>query len=787
MRAIDLKLLRDLKAMRGQAVAIGFVIVAGVSAFVAMTSISHTLTNTLETYYTEFRFADGFGSVRRAPEHVAERLELVPGISTVQTRVAAGVNLEIEGFNEPVSGTIYSLPREGQPALNRLFIREGRLVQPGREDEVVLNEVFAESHGLRPDDEIGAIINGRRRTLRVVGIALSPEFLMQVQPGGLFPDAERYGVMWMGRDALAAAYDMQGAFNEIAFTIAPDARIDDVVDRVDAMLRRYGGRGAIPRADQISHATIEEEFTQLEAMSAMLPMIVLAVAAFLLHIVVTRLIALQREQVAVLKAFGYTNRAVAWHFMKLVLLIAVLGAAGGLLLGAWLGRAMADLYLEYFRFPYLEYRLSITVMVTAVLLTSGAALAGVVSAVRRAARLAPAEAMRPAPPPSYRPTIVERLGLQRFFDQPTRIIMRNIERQPIKSGLTVLGLAGAGAIIIVGSFSVGAINEIIRVQYGLVQRDDYTVTFQEPTSTAALHELRGLPGVLHAEPYRSVGVRLRREHRAYTTAIQGIPRNSYLLRIIDADLNPIPVPPDGLVLAEHLAEILGVQVGDWLDVEVLEGSRRSRRVLVASVAQQYVGLGAYMEITAANRLIGDGQAISGAFLMTDARYDQALNDALRDRPRVAGSASQERIIRSFLDGAASTIVTFTLLLSLFAGVIAFGVVYNSARISLSERDRELASLRVLGFTRGEIAYILLGELAVLTLLSIPLGMLLGAWLTQLTIDSIQMDTYQLPLVLSRAAFTRAAVVVISAALISAVIMRHRLNRLDLVGVLKTRE
>src|SRR5690625_427090 len=223
MRAIDLKLLRDLKAMRGQAVAIGFVIVAGVSAFVAMTSISHTLTNTLETYYTEFRFADGFGSVRRAPEHVAERLELVSGISTVQTRVAAGVNLEVEGFNEPGSGTICSLAREGETALNRLFSREGRIVSPGREDEVWLNVVFAESHGLRPDDEIGAIINGRRRTLRVVGIALSHEFLMQVQPGGLFPDAERYGGMWMGRDALAAAYDMQAAFKEIAFTIPTDA------------------------------------------------------------------------------------------------------------------------------------------------------------------------------------------------------------------------------------------------------------------------------------------------------------------------------------------------------------------------------------------------------------------------------------------------------------------------------------------------------------------------------------------------------------------------------------
>lgn len=787
MRALDRKLLRDLVTMRGQVLAIGLVMVAGVTTYVAMSSIIETLSSTLERYYAEYHFADGFAAVTRAPERVVDQLRQVPGMNTVQSRLSASVNIEIENFAEPVRGTIYSLPPGGQPELNRLFIREGRLVSAHRQDEVMLNEVFAEAHGLRPDDEFEAIINGRRRTLRVAGIALSPEFIMQVEPGALFPDAERYGIMWMDREVLSAAYDMQGAFNEIAFSIAPDARIDDVVAHVDVILSRYGGPGAIARADQSSHAMLQEEFNQLEALSAMLPTIVLAVAAFLLHIVVTRLIALQREQVAVLKAFGYTNAAIGWHFVKFVLLIGAIGSVGGIVMGAWLGGSMADLYLDYFRFPYLEYRVSPGVMATATLLTSGASMIGVWSAVRRAVKLAPAEAMRPAPPASYRPTIVERIGLGGLFDQPTRIIMRNIERQPVKSGLTVLGMAGAGAIIILGSFSQGSLDEMIRVQYGLVQRDDYTVTFQQPTSTAALYELKSLPGVLHAEPFRTAAVKLRHGHREYTTQIQGIVPDSYLLRIIGTDLNPIRVPPEGLVLAERLAQNLDVQAGDFVDVEFLDGNRRERRVPVAAVTTQYIGLGTYMEMSGLNRLMGEGRAISGAFLLTDSLQEAALNDALRERPRVAGSASQIRVLRSFLDGAASTIRIYTWFLSFFAGIIAFGVVYNSARISLSERDRELASMRVLGFTRGEVSYILLGELAVLTLISIPLGMILGVWLTQLTIDNIQMDMYQLPFNITRDAFAQSALVVLVSAAVSAVIIRRRLNRLDLVGVLKTRE
>jgi putative ABC transport system permease protein len=787
LRALDRKLLRDLLGLRGQAIAIAFVMIAGVTTYVSMTSIYHTLQGTLELYYRDYRFADGFASVRRAPEQAAARLRAVPGIAELQTGVTAAVNLEIEGFADPVTGLIVSLPESGQPSLNRLYLRAGRLVRAGREDEVVLNEPFADVHGLRPGDRLTGIISGRRRTLTVVGIALSPPHLMQLQPGTLFPDPERFGVLWMGRPALAAAYDMEGAFNDVAFTLAPGASLDDVVAAVDAVLAPYGGVGAYGRRDHPSHALITEEFRQLQGSATLLPAIFLAVAAFLLNIVVTRLIALQREQVAVLKAFGYRNRDIGLHYVKLVLVIAVAGAIGGTLLGVWAGRALGNLYLEFYRFPFLHYTLRPAVVLTAVALTTGAALVGVLRAVSRAVRLPPAEAMRPAPPARYRRTVVERIGLERLLDQPTRMILRNLERQPVRALLTVVGIASACAILITGLFWGDSIDHIIRVQYGIAQREDLTVSFIEPASAAALYELRALPGVRHAEPFRAVPVRLRRGHRSYDTGIQGIPADAYLRRAIDTELRPITIPREGIVLTERLAEILHVRPGDELTVEVMEGRRRVRQVGVVGLAQQYIGVGAYMQLDALNRLAGGGPAISGAVLLTDPAYEAELTAALRARPRVASIVSQERAVSSYMDGAAQAMLVFTFILSLFAGVIAFGVVYNSVRIALSERDRELASMRVLGFRRGEVAYLLLGELALLVLLAIPIGFVIGAALSTWSVAALETDMFHFPVILGRSTFGLAALIVIIAALVSALLVRRQLDRLDLVGVLKTRE
>lgn len=787
LRALDRKMLRDLRALRGQAAAIALVMIAGVATYVAMTSVVDTLDATLDSYYAEHHFADGFAAVRRAPLRVVEQLRAVPGVGRVEARVTAGASLEVPGFDEPVSALIVSLPDGQQPDLNRVVVRRGRLVRPDAGNEVLVNEVFAEARGLVPGDRLSAVIHGRRRTLTVVGIALSPEFLLQTQPGQLFPDPERYGVLWMGRTALAAACDMEGAFNDVVFTFAPAANAAEVIARVDRLLAPYGGPGAYGRARHPSHMLISEEFRQLRGMAAILPVVFLGVAAFLLHIVVARVVDLQREQIAVLKAFGYTNGAIARHYLQLVLAIAAVSAAAGTALGAWLGRQLAELYLQFYRFPALEHTVRSPVVLTAAALTVGASLAGVLGAIRRAARLPPAEAMRPAAPPAFRATLIERLGLQRVFDQPTRMILRHLERHPVKSALTVAGVASSCGILIMGLFWNDVIDHVVRVQYGLAQREDLTVAFVEPASMAALHELRGLPGVQHAEPYRAIPVRLRHGHRSYDTVIQGVPQEAYLRRVLDRGLRPIAMPREGLVLADRLAAILGVEPGGEVIVEVREGSRAIRSVPVAALAEQYLGVAAYMDLDAASRLAGGGRAVSGALLLIDPQEAPALARALRARPRVASLTSQARAIDAYLETSAEALLVFTFVLSLFAGVIAFGVVYNSVRISLGERDRELASLRVLGFTRGEVAYIVLGELGVLVLAAIPIGFAIGAAASAWSAHALSTDLYAFPVVITRRTLGLAAAVVLAAGVVSAVLAKRRIDRLDLVRVLKARE
>lgn len=788
MSAIVKKLLRDLWGMRGQALAIALVIVSGVATFVAALGTMDALRRSQQSFYEEARFGEAFASLKRAPNDVEGRLQSIPGIATVQTRVVAEARLDVAAFDEPITGRLISLPERGDPVLNQLVVRDGRLPRAGRRGtEAAVSEAFAEAHGLQSGDEMAAIIDGRRRSLTIVGIVLSPEYVYQIQPGGFFPAPERFGVLWMPRPALGAAYGMEGAFNSASFTFAAGATRQDVLDRIDRVLAPYGGRDAYLREDQVSHRYLTEELRQLEQLVAVMPVIFLGVAAFLLNVVIGRLIQTQREVIATLKAFGYGDAAVGLHYVGMVLVIVALGAAGGVAVGTWMGRELSQLYLEFYRFPELRYALGLDTVAISVGVTLVAALGGTLYAVWQAVDLQPARAMQPEPPATYRETIVERLGLKEVFDQPTRMILRHLERRPVKALLSVLGIALSIAILMTGIFFGDAVDFMVDVQFNRSQRQDLSVTFTGPTSRDALYELQALRGVNAAEPFRSVPVRFRHGHHEYRTGIEGLAADPVLRRPLTDDLQPIELPPEGVVLSDYLADQLAVVAGDTLTVDVLEGARPTRRVPVAGRTKQFVGVGAYMRIGALNRLVREGRALSGAYLAVDPRYQDETISALTGRPRVASVQAQGRALQSLLDTMADTILTFTFVMTLFAGAIAFGVLYNAARIALSERARELASLRILGLTQGEIGYVLLGELALLTLIAIPVGFGLGYGLCYATVLGAQTELFRIPLVVSRGTYAFAATIVLGAALISGLVLWVRLGRLDLIEVLKTRE
>ncbi len=773
--------------MRMQALAIALVIVSGVAIFIMSLSTYDSLYETRENYYSEHRFADVFANLKRAPISLEKTIQAIPGVDKVETRVVTYVNLDIAGYTDPVNGHLVSLPANSRGLLNQIVLRSGRLVEPRRDDEIIVSEEFADAHQLKPGDKIRATINGRSKTLTIVGTGLSPEYIYQIAPGAMFPDYKSYGIMWMARKPLATAYDMDGAFNDVSLTLTKGANVQDVIDQLDQILKPYGGVGAYSRKDQLSNRFLTEELKSLQNMATMFPIIFFGVAAFLLNVVVSRLISLEREQIAVLKAFGYSNFDVGLHYSKLVLMIVALGIVMGTGFGIWMGKGLSALYMNIYSLPYMFYILHPKVIATSIIVSVGVAVAGTLFAVRKASILPPAQGMRPEQPSTYRPMFLERLGIQQYFSQPSRMILRHIERRPFKSVLTTLGISMACGIMMVGGFQESSIKEMVDVQYNMSQREDFMVVYSEPTSANSLYSLKGLQGVEFAEGFRNVAARVKFEHRFYRTSISGVDSNSQLVRLLDNNLREIKLPADGAIITDYLAETLHIRPGDMLTIEVLEGNRPTLQVPVIGTAKQYLGMNVYLQRTTLNRLLKESDLISGAYMTVDEKYRKQVYAKLKGMPRIIGALEQKSSIEGFYEMMDNTILFFTFITTLLGGSIAFGVVYNSMRIALSERNRELASLRVLGLRRSEVAYILLGELGLLTLIAIPLGFVIGNGLCYYLAMKFDSDLYRIPVVLQPETYAFAALVVIVSSIISAIMIWRNLAHLDMVAVLKAKE
>jgi putative ABC transport system permease protein len=787
MLAINRKLLRDLWHARSQALAIALVVGSGVAMFVLMLSTFASLGLTKTRYYAQYRFADVFASLKRAPLSVAEDIASIPGVARSETRVVADVTLDIPGDAMPVSGRLISLPDHGRPALNDLVLRAGRWIEPYADDEAIASEPFAVANHLHVGDTIAAIINGRRRTLRLVGLGLSPEYVYAIRPGELVVDVAHFGILWMSRKALGTAFQMDDAFNDVSLLLSPDASTPEVIARLDRVLNPYGGLGAIPRSQQLSNFFLQGEIDSLRGMGQVIPVVFLAVAAFLLNVVLTRLVAIERPQIAALKALGYSNAEIGWLYVKWALIVATIGLVLGIGVGGALGRGLTALYTDFFNFPELHYELPIEVVLGSVAVAMAAAVVGAVGAARRVVQLPPAEAMRPAAPTSYRVSWLERRGVRRLLSQPTRIIVRNIQRHPLRTWLSIVGIAFGMAMLVVGTFTTDAMYQMIDTQFNVAQRYDVAVTFTEPASAEAIDDMDRLPGVLLAERFRTVPARLRSGPRSRTVAITGLPPNATLTRIVSGSRRIVSLPDAGLVLSRKLAQLLDVSAGDTVMVEVLEGRRPIVEVPVERLVDEYMGTNAYMNIAALHRVMREGESSSGAYLEVDAKRLDGLYQRLKHMPRVASVSLRRTAIESFENTLAETVDITRTVTVLFAAVITFGVVYNTARVALSERGRELATLRVIGFTQSEIAYILLGELALVTAAALPLGASVGYALSAATVAAFNTDVYRLPLVVSPRTYMVAVLTTIITAVLSALIVRRSLGGMDLIGVLKTRE
>lgn len=787
LTSLDKKLVRDLWRLRMQVIAIALVIASGGALLISALTAGEALRETTAAYYERYRFADVFASVKRAPERVMEKIERIEGVLRAESRIVDIVTVDIPNFPEPTTARVVSLPDDGVPLLNQILIRKGRAPDRGRIDEVILGERFAGAHGLVVGSEISILLNGRQRLVSIVGLALAPEFIYVIAPGGIMPDDERYGVVWMNRDALAGAFDMEEAFNEVSISLTRGVNPDLVISRLDTILDKYGSIGAYARDRQVSNHFVQNEIEQQQTMSVVLPTIFMAVAAFLTNMIMSRLIATEREQIGLFKAFGYSSVDIGWHYVKMVLAIAVLGTGVAFAIGSWLGQFNMTLYGEMYQFPFLIFRPGPESYVITALVSMVTVMAGSMIAVQRAASLPPAEAMRPPAPPIFKKSIMADTKIARQMDEPTRMILRRIGRWPVHSALSAFGVALSLAVLLLALQWDDAIGEMIEDYFFRSHHHDAALSLYEAEPLRVLHDIAALPGVMSVDGQRVVSARIRSAHISRRQAVVGVFDQPPLAPVHDVSRGAINVPKRGIAISSTMAEILSVSLDDLVTLEILEGRRPTLNIKVAEVFETYMDTPIFMHIDTLSHAMRESRQVNSIYVRVDANQTPSFLLALKETPRLSSVNFRDAAINMFQSTIEKNIMIFIGFFTVFSCTLTFGVIYNTLRIALSERGRELATLRVLGFSRAEISYILLGESGILTIAALPIGVFCGIVLSAYMATQFSTELFRVPLMINDATAGVAMTVVLVTAAACALMVRRRLDHLDLIEVLKTRE
>ena len=788
MHALDIKLLRDFRRLWSQSLAIALVLACGVMILLTAFGMHRALSDTLAAFYERNNMADLWVQTDKAPVSVLSRLAALDDVAQVEGRIEKYLVLDLPRREKSATGLALSLPANGAlPTLNVPLVRSGRLPDPRASDEVMVSEPFAEANGFVIGDQFSALLSGRKRDLTITGTALSPEFVYAIGPGNLMPDDQGFGVLWLPEAMLSAAFNMSGAVNSIAVSIPRSANDEAVIAALDKVLDPYGGTGAFKRDSQTSNAFIATELESLKSMAVVLPPIFFGISAFLVNMVIGRIIALERSEIGLMKALGYADLHIAAHFVLLAGLTAVLGVAIGWLAGGLAARGMAGLYAQYFKFPYLIFNVSHDAYAISGFLALLTAALGAIRSAMGAARLPPAVAMQPPAPPHYKRSLFDRLLAAMQLSQPSMMIWRSVLRWPVRTAMSALGLGMAVAVMLASGFFVASMDKVVDVAFSQSNRQDAILVFAGPRPLSTLEDVRKLPGVLEVEGEFQIPVTLRNGPLEKQLAIVARAAGATLARSVDDQGRAIEPTNDGILVTNRIAEVLNLRAGDMVEVEIMSGRKETHLLPVSDVVTQYFGLGAFMTPEAMGRLTREGPQITMANVTLDPAGESAFNTVIKETPAIASTVRLADMLDGFQNTLDQNVQVTNSLFIFIAVLITVGLSYNGARILLSERARELASLRILGFSAGEVSYILVGETMLVALLAQPIGWLAGTWIAKAMSSSFASDLYSIPFVLPTSSYARASLVVLAAALAAALVVRRRIDGLDLVSVMKTRE
>lgn len=786
MRSLNKKLLRDLSSLKVQGITLSFLLMSGVSLLVASWSAYNSLSRAQREYYEGYGFADVFAELKSAPESRISRLSRIEGVERAEGRIVQTGLVKLETQTEPAVGRFISLPEDQRLGLNRVHLREGRL--PAADSimpEIVVHAAFAGAHGLRSGSRLKVQLLGKEVDLLVSGIGISPETIYAIGPASPLPDDKHFGVFWLERSVFGRMVDMSGAFNSVVATLRPGADSRSVVSAINRELEQFGSRGAIGRDRQLSHSFISDEIAQQKSTAIFAPTVFLGVAAFLINIVVSRLVAIQRQQIAMLKAVGFFDREIIWHYVQLVSWLSILGIIPGILLGALLGQWMADLYRSYYHFPSLDFSLNIGSVLMGVLAGLIPALAGAFSSIRKAVTLPPAEAMRAPSPPKFAQAFSFRGGISSRIGPRGRIVIRNAILRRSRLLMTVLGITLAISLVVLSGFWRDSVNLLMVTQFQVVQREDISIDLLRPRPTSVIREISQLDGVIAVEGMRMLPARIRFQQHSREVAIAGRTENTNMRKYADGSLRSIELPTEGLLMSRYFANNWGVKAGDQIHVESLEGNPRPRKFTVFGFTDDVLGQSIIMRADSMWKWLDESSSYNLALLQVDATRLESLYVRLKQHPEIAAVSVKTVMYRSLLKTFGNMINNSVLILMTFSTLIAIGIIYNGARVNFSERSRELASMQVFGFSLRETYFIFIGEAAFYLLLSLVPGCFVGWLLSRASVDLLNTEVFNFPVHITLATYAMAVVTVLLAFGVSAAIAWRMLRKLDIVESLKT--
>lgn len=787
---LNRKLLRDMWQARGQALAVAVVVACGVAVYIAIGSAYRNLLLTRDSYYEEYRFADFEIYVDRAPRSAVFKLESIPGVRKARARIVQDVNVDVPGIDESRTGRIVSMPEKQTPVLNDIFMLDGRYFEPGQLNEVILSKRFAEANGLSLGDSIEVSLDRKKHALNIVGLALSPEYVYLIRNvQELVPSPERFGILWVPEDFAETALDLREACNNLVGTVDNPEGIDLILDEAGEILESYGVFAKTGREDQISHRFVTDEIKGLGVNAKVTPAIFLGISALIILVLLTRMVRQERTEIGLLKAYGYSDIAVASHYLKYAIVLSGIGCLAGFVLGQYLANAMIKMYIQFYEFPILRARMYPFILAQSMGIALGFAVLGAMVAATRAAAVRPAESMRPPAPGFGTRTFLERIdSVWKRLSFTNKMIARNLARSPLRSSFNAFGVAISCLVLMIGFFSSNAMDYMIQFQFTEVQREDMTVNLTREMGKDALYEFQRFDHVRRVEPVLLYPFTLRNGWREKDVVIMGISGDSVLQRLMDSDKNVISIQGEGVVLPAYLAKQLGVEAGDYLETEPLMGRLKNKKsVRVRGISQQYLGSSVYMTIDALSRVIDEPFAMNALHVQTEAGGEDALNTFLKDVATVAAVAVKARMLESLLATLAMSMKIMNTIMVGFAGAIAFAIIYNVTAVSLAERERELASLRVLGFTQQEVGAILYRENFVLAVLGIMFGLPLGVSMCGLMVHAYTTDLYRFPFYIAPSSYMITSVLAAGFVGLANLAVRRRISRLDMVEVLKSRE